>query len=67
MSSSRKKCVNNPDVFCYICGEYTFKENRKTVSDFVKRANLGYFGVSVGDQDKTWAPHQVWKTCIEHL
>lgn len=67
MSSSRRSCVHHPDIFCYICGEYTLLENRKTISDFVKRAYLGYFGVKLGDQDKTWAPHIVCKTCTEHL
>ncbi|GBM86111.1 hypothetical protein AVEN_167767-1 [Araneus ventricosus] len=67
MSSSRRRCVNHPDVFCFICEECTLKENRKTVCDFVKRVYLVYFGVMVGDQDKTWAPHQVCKTCTEHL
>lgn len=67
MSSSKRSCVNHPDVFCYICGEYTLKENRKNISDFVKKAYVGYFGVRLGDQDKTWAPHQVCKTCTEHL
>ena len=65
--SSRRSCVNNPDMFCYICGEYTFEKNRKTISDFVRRAYLGYFGVKLGDQDRTWAPHIVCKTCTEHL
>ena len=67
MSSGRRSCLNNPDSFCYICGEYTFKENRKTLCDFIKKAYLGYFGVKLGDQDKNWAPHQVCKTCTEHL
>lgn len=67
MTSSRRSCKNHPDVFCYICGEYTLKENRKLVTDFVKRAYLGYFGVKLGDQDKSWAPHTVCKTCTEHL
>lgn len=66
MSSSRGSSVNHL-VFSYICGEYTLKEDRTTVSDFVKRAYLGYFGVRFGDQDKIWAPHQVCKTCAEHL
>jgi hypothetical protein len=65
--SSRRKCVNEPDVFCYICGEYTRKEFRKPISDFVKKAYLAYFGVKLGDQDKIWAPHIACKTCIEHL
>lgn len=67
MASSRRSCINHPDVFCYICGEYTFKENRKSISIFVKQVYLAYFGVSIGDQDKTWAPHNVCKTCIEDL
>ncbi|KAK5649680.1 hypothetical protein RI129_000709 [Pyrocoelia pectoralis] len=56
-SRSKRSCVNHPDVFCYICGEYTFKENRKPVSDFVRRSYLTYFGVHLGNQDKSWAPH----------
>ena len=67
MSSIRRSCVNHCDVFCYICGEYMLKENRKNITDFVKHAYLGYFGVQLGDQDKTWAPHVVCKTCTEHL
>lgn len=67
MASNRRSCVNHPDVFCYVCGEYTFIENRKPISDFLKRAYLAYFSVKLGDQDKTWAPHSVCKTCTEHL
>lgn len=66
-STSRRSCVNHPDVFCYVCGEYTVKESRKTISEFVKRSYLAYFGVHLGDQDKSWAPHVVCKTCGEHL
>ena len=22
MSTKRRQCQNNPDIFCYICGEY---------------------------------------------
>lgn len=62
-----KSYVNHPDIFCYICGEYTYKENRKNVSDLVNRAYLGYFGAKLGDHDNTWAPNQVCKTCTEHL
>lgn len=67
MASARRGCNNHPDVFCYICGEYTFLDNRVNISDFIKRAYLGYFGVKLGDQDKAWAPHIVCKTCSEHL
>ena len=33
----------------------------------MKQAYLVYFKVKLGDQDKSWAPHIVYKTCIEHL
>ncbi|KAF2879376.1 hypothetical protein ILUMI_26789 [Ignelater luminosus] len=58
MSSSRRSCVNHPDVFCYICGEYTLKERRKTVGDFVKKAYLGYFRVRLGDLDQVFSPRR---------
>ena len=46
-----RSCLNNPDVFCCICSEYTMNEQRKPISDFVKRAYLAYFEVKLGDQD----------------
>ncbi|QQP52525.1 Uncharacterized protein FKW44_004703, partial [Caligus rogercresseyi] len=58
---------NNPDVFCYICGEYTLSGNRRNITGFVKRAYMAYFKVKLGDQDKSWAPHTVCKTCVEYL
>ena len=66
-TSSRRSCVNDPNVFCYICGEYTLEQNRKLITDFVKQAYLAYFKVKLGDQDKSWTPHNACKTCIEHL
>ena len=66
-TSSRRSCANDPNVFCYICGEYTLEHNRKLITDFVKQAHLAYFKVKLGDQDNSWAPHIVCKTCIEHL
>ena len=51
-SSPRRRCLKNPNVFCYICGEYTLQSNRKGISEFVKCAYLAYFKVMLGDQDK---------------
>ena len=67
MASSRRSCLNHSDIFCYICGSYASKEQRKPISAFVKRAYFTYFGIRVGDQDKQWAPHIACKTCVEHL
>ena len=65
--SSRRRCLNEANVFCYIRGEYTLEHNRKTISDFVKRTYLAYFKVMLGDQGKPWAPLIVCKPCVEHL
>ena len=66
-SFPRRRCLNSPNVFCYICGEYTLQLNRKRINEFVKCAYLAYFKVMLGDQDKVWAPNIVCKKCVEHL
>ena len=33
-----RKCKNEKDCFCYTCGEFVFKENRKTIDEFYKKA-----------------------------
>jgi len=60
--SNRRACVNNLDVFCYICSEYTMKVYRKAISHFVRKVYLAYFYFKLGDQDKDLAPHIV---CIK--
>lgn len=60
-------CINNPNSFCYICGEYVVKKRQRNITDFVKKAYYAYFGMKLGDQEKKWAPHIVCHTCVEHL
>ena len=66
-TSLRRKCINNPDSFCYICGCFTIPRQRKNISKFVRQAYFAYFKVKLGDQDKSWAPHKVCKQCVENL
>lgn len=67
MASVRRKCINSPDSFCYICGGFTIPLQRKNITTFVKQAYFAYFKVKLGDQDKPWAPHTVCKPCVENL
>ena len=67
MSTKQRQCQNNPDVICYICGEYMMTKYRFNVRDFTKRAYEAYFGIKLGDQDKSQAPHKVCKHCAETL
>lgn len=58
-------CRNRPDVFCYICGQYTLVKQRRNITDFVKDSYFAYFGVRLGQQDKQWVPHNVCCFCVE--
>ena len=67
MDLTRRSCKNKPNIFCYICGEYTIVPNRNQVTSFIKHAYHSYFGITLGDQDKAWVPHMVCKSCTEYL
>ena len=58
---------NNPDAFCYICGEFTNVPNRKRIDDSVDNLYHAYFGMKLGNQDRSCAPHILCKACVEHL
>ena len=49
MSLSRRCCVNNPNTFCYICGEYVVKKFRKPITDSVKKTYVDYFNIEMED------------------
>ena len=66
-SSSRHKCVNSPNSFCYICGCYTLLRQRRNITSFVMLAYKTYFEVPLGNQDKKWVPHIVCHNCEEML
>ena len=67
MASVRRKCLNYPDEFCYICGRYILIKQRENITEFIKKAYHAYFDVHLGDQDKSWAPHTVCNTCKRTL
>jgi hypothetical protein len=62
-SSKRRKCIHDPDNFCYVCGKYTPPSQRQKIISKVETAYQLYFGCKVGDQDKEWAPHICCSTC----
>ena len=67
MSTKRRKCLNDPDHFCYICGQYKLVEQLRPITDSVKKVYLAYFKIKLGDQDKDWAPHTVCVKCMKEL
>lgn len=60
-------CVNHPDNFCYVCGKFTPKIQRRSITNLVKKAYKLYFDCALGDQDKNFAPHIACITCTTTL
>jgi hypothetical protein len=56
-------CLNSPDNFCYICGDFVIKKQHRVC----KKVYYTYFGVKLGDQGKSWVPHKVCSVCAEEL
>lgn len=67
MSSSRRKCKYSSDLFCYICGIYILKKQKRNITDFVKETYAEYFGFKMDKLDKSWVPNKVCKSCVESL
>ena len=67
MPKQRRSCINDPDKFCYICGELTLLKYRRSLTDKIKRLYCAYFGCAVGDQDKVWSPHYCCLDCSGKL
>ena len=70
MASSSRGCQYSADAFCYVCGEFIKTRAKKyAVSSSKKMAQAYclYFGMPVGDQDKTWAPHFSCELCTKSL
>ncbi|KAL0829765.1 hypothetical protein ABMA28_003252 [Loxostege sticticalis] len=64
--SGRRNCKNEPNKFCYVCGQYIVKSQTKFFSEKVKSAYLLYFGRAI-NQDKPWIPQFFCVSCYATL
>jgi len=64
---SRRSCVNDPDNFCYVCGQFNALDQRKNLTQILKTAYKHYFGCQVSDHDKSWAPVVCCTACYSGL
>ena len=58
-----RKCVNSRSNCCYISAGITFSSLKRNLTPLVKTAYHYYFGMKVGDQDKSCAPHICCNSC----
>ena len=47
MASIRRKCLNSPNSFCYVGGNFTVPSQRMSISKFVKSAYSAYFKIKM--------------------
>ena len=66
-NEQKEKQKDYPNRFCYICGRVTLPDQHSDITKFVKSCYHAYFGIRIGDQDKSFAHHTCCKTCVENL
>jgi hypothetical protein len=59
-------CLNSRDTFCYVCGLFTDKSHRKSLTPLVQKAYELYFNCKV-HVGKLWVPSVVCSTCANTL
>ena len=62
-----RKCKNHPNSFCYVCGSFIPKSQRRPITPVLKNLYQQYFQIPLGDQDKDWAPHVICTSCSNGL
>ena len=66
VSEAFRKYVKSPNLFCYVCAEFTRSQQRKSTTPIAKKAYELYFGCKFGDQDKSWTPHSCCSRCSRY-
>lgn len=62
-----RKCVNNPDNFCYICCEVIFPKQKCSISPTIKKAYSYLLNENIKHQDKRWVPNFCCNLCATSL
>ncbi|KAM5148081.1 uncharacterized protein ACMZJ9_011741 [Mantella aurantiaca] len=70
LEMASRGCLRSADAFCYVCGHFIKTRARKYSVKACRKmceAYKAYFGMPVGDQDKSWAPHVICEYCKKTL
>lgn len=60
-------CKNSANIFCFVCGKFCPKIQRKPLTNSVKKSYSLYFGRAVHDEAKFWIPNICCQTCETSL
>lgn len=64
---SGRGCVNSPNKFCYICGEFVTQKQRKEITETVKKKYYDIFKYPILHQSSSWAPNIICSSCYRSL
>lgn len=67
VNMAKVHCVNNPNLFCYVCGQYTLTKNLRNINDLVKETYSQVYKIQLLHYTKPWAPNKVCMTCYTCL
>ncbi|KAJ3640262.1 hypothetical protein Zmor_003571 [Zophobas morio] len=60
-------CVNSPSIFCYICGQFTPKCEKRPISPQLARCYQAYFKTPIKNENKSWVPQVRCLKCYKYL
>ncbi|XP_017466154.1 PREDICTED: uncharacterized protein LOC108378862 [Rhagoletis zephyria] len=61
------ECNKDPDMFCFMCGQYTIIRRRRVFSDHIKTLYSKYFGIEPKNAEKPWTPNTLCTSCRVEL
>ena len=50
---SARQCKTDQNRFCYICGELTFANEKRSITGHIKKMYKAYLDCYLGNQDKS--------------
>ena len=65
-----RQCKPSPEYFCYVSGYYISGQHSSyniVKGTKYRTAYSLYFGMDIGDQDTSWAPHVICGSCRSNL
>ena len=60
-------CINSPNDFCIMCGEYLPFNKRNALSNLIETRFIECFNITLDSLKHPWVPKTMCYTCINRL
>lgn len=58
-------CEGKSDNFYYVCGKFEIPQNRRSITEKLKKIYKKCYNLEISNQDINWIPHIVCNTCYK--